>query len=140
MWRIQCANGGGNRRGGIHVWKNLGWMEWVLGWRGGGRAFPIFLVLVHVHECIERLGSLVFGKFFGLTGDFFSIYRGGGSGLGRCWAWGNCERVTDSLHCNFDDLYWSVELHFLTWKGSPVISIMTRECWLNKPNTFYSHS
>ena len=44
---------------------------------GVGGHFQIFLVLVHVHECIERLGSLVFGKFFGLTGDFFSIYRGG---------------------------------------------------------------
>ena len=78
-----------------------------LGVKGGGVGghFQIFLVLVHVHECIERLGSLVFGKFFGLTGDFFSIYRGGGGRLGRCWAWGNCESVTDSLHCNFDDLY-----------------------------------
>ena len=42
-----------------------------------GAHFQIFLVLVHVHECIESLGSLVFGKFFGLTGDFFlSIGQG----------------------------------------------------------------
>ena len=47
-----------------------------------GGHFQIFLVLVHVDECIERLGSLAFGKFFGLTGDFFSIYRGGMVGWG----------------------------------------------------------
>ena len=29
-----------------------------------GGYLQIFLVLVHVHECIERMGSLVFGKFY----------------------------------------------------------------------------
>ena len=38
---------------------------------GVGGHLQIFLVLVHVHECIERLGSLVFGKFFWSDGSFF---------------------------------------------------------------------